>query len=655
MLNIVSLFYNTVKPPSYMGGFLIYTCKEVLQMIKSHNVYDYKHGEITTKDRKIITPASTFGVLRKQLVKNVGLERLRDILFHFGYETGAIDAKEALKTGKSLESLVTHGPILHVENGQIEGFEHECNFELDDEKKLISLTGQGEWYNSYEAREHLINLGKAKEPICHTLIGYASGFMSTVFNEPMLAKEITCLGMGDECCSWIVKPQKQWELETPNEMHVYRDVPIVKELEYTFEQLVERERFITKLLDFQSLLTNEVAKGYDMFHILNVAYESLNIPIIVDSLQAHSFNYAGISSEKYIELNEDFNEYMNKRGFENTYLTTDNGANVSTAIKIIHTEKQIRLVSPVLVHKELIGWCSFVFENNDAPNDDDYLFLDRLANTVSLLLLNEKTEFETYERMKGNFLDELLLSETSKEELIKKGLFAGIDLSLPYSIAVIDVQVKDYFIEENFEVLENIYESTYTYFKEKEFNVLVGLRDNKITMYLTEQEDCSIEQCLVDLIDYLYEKNSKVDFKCGLSDRHVETMDAMAAYKEAVISLKISFDKSLISYKSLGIIGVLINSENIESIDFLAQRELGELYDLEDETNLELLKTLYFFLRNGGNLKKTKHDLVLSMSGLRHRIYKLESMLNKDLRNPEETYQLLLLIKAMIVTDKLSF
>ena len=36
---------------------------------------------------------------------------------------------------------------------------------------------------------------------------------------------------------------------------------------------------------------------------------------------------------------------------------------------------------------------------NDKP-EEDYLLLDRFSNAVSLILLNEKTKFESFERMK---------------------------------------------------------------------------------------------------------------------------------------------------------------------------------------------------------------------------------------------------------------
>jgi DNA-binding PucR family transcriptional regulator len=85
----------------------------------------------------------------------------------------------------------------------------------------------------------------------------------------------------------------------------------------------------------------------------------------------------------------------------------------------------------------------------------------------------------------------------------------------------------------------------------------------------------------------------------------------------------------------------------------IAEQELGSLYNTSDRKTVDLLKTLYIFLLNGGKLEQTMSDLSLSMSGLRHRIKKIETLLEKDLRNPNETNELILIIKSLIALGEL--
>ena len=99
---------------------------------------------------------------------------------------GENDAKQALKTDISLESLIEQGPIVHMENGHIRGFTHECTVEFDDDHNIVSLLGKGTWIDSYEAVEHIKRLGLSNTQVCHTLIGYSSGFMSTICGKSVL-------------------------------------------------------------------------------------------------------------------------------------------------------------------------------------------------------------------------------------------------------------------------------------------------------------------------------------------------------------------------------------------------------------------------------------------------------------------------------------
>ncbi|WP_256358379.1 CdaR family transcriptional regulator [Bacillus sp. sid0103] len=145
------------------------------------------------------------------------------------------------------------------------------------------------------------------------------------------------------------------------------------------------------------------------------------------------------------------------------------------------------------------------------------------------------------------------------------------------------------------------------------------------------------------------------DFKFGISNVSDQIDKASKCFEEAMIALRLAVKKEIVSFHSLGIVGVLINSKNITGIEMIAEQELGPLHKTENPKIVELLKTLYIFLLNGGKLEQTMNDLSLSMSGLRHRINKIESLLEKDLRDPNEMYQLLLIIKSLIALGKLKF
>ena len=311
----------------------------------------------------------------------------------------------------------------------------------------------------------------------------------------------------------------------------------------------------------------------------------------------------------------DLKTYINENDFNNIYKDLK-GKPIPISKKVIETEKQIRLLAPILVHKELMGWCSFIYERGK-PSEDDYLFIDRLASTVSLLLLNEKTKFETFERMKGNFFEQILTKDIPKEELFKRGLYAGVDMTQPYYIAAVETISKNQSIEEGFISQEKIFESTFRYFKEQRKNILVSRRESKLTLYIAQEYvETTIESMLEVFDAFLNKEFPQYQFKIGISNQCTDITNAVNGYEEAMVALKLALKKAVVSYRTLGVLGVLINHEKIAAITAIAKQELGELSDMENPRSIDLLKTLYSFLINGGNLEQTKSDLALSMSGI---------------------------------------
>ncbi|WP_336864443.1 XylR N-terminal domain-containing protein [Peribacillus frigoritolerans] len=76
-------------------------------------------GEIHLNDeRMILTSSSIFGTLRKDLIENIGFERMKSFLIRYGWNIGVNDAKKALKGNLStVKEILRQGPILHMMQG----------------------------------------------------------------------------------------------------------------------------------------------------------------------------------------------------------------------------------------------------------------------------------------------------------------------------------------------------------------------------------------------------------------------------------------------------------------------------------------------------------------------------------------------------------
>ena len=143
------------------------------------------------------------------------------------------------------------------------------------------------------------------------------------------------------------------------------------------------------------------------------------------------------------------------------------------------------------------------------------MFLDRFANAASLILLNEKTSFKSFERMKGNFLEQILDSQLPESEIIKRAKYTGLDMGQPFYITVMEYLKTEGTIEEEFLLQEQIFETTFHYFNEKKHNILVGQHDGNMILFITNEtvKNTSITLLIKEFHDYMMQKYPKGQFK----------------------------------------------------------------------------------------------------------------------------------------------
>ena len=156
--------------------------------------------------RAILLDAVAMGLLRKQLVDLLGPRAGRGVLTRFGFDHG-------WRTAQGLEHAFAWsdpaewrraGGALHTLQGLVRVEP------LPAQQEPGGPRGAAIWHESYEAEQHLLHLGLAEEPVCWTLIGFASGYLSHVSGEEIYALETTCVGRGDAYCRMEARRRDEW-------------------------------------------------------------------------------------------------------------------------------------------------------------------------------------------------------------------------------------------------------------------------------------------------------------------------------------------------------------------------------------------------------------------------------------------------------------
>lgn len=238
--------------------------------------FAYEDGKIWfDEQRMLLVHSAVMGSLRKELITSLGLERARGFLMRFGYQSGMKDAEFAHKIRPeiSTDEAFLVGPQMHRLKGMTRVEPVALNFDVEKGE----FYGEFDWFDSYEAEAHISDFGISAEPICWTLLGYASGFTSYYMSRKIIFKEIQCAGTGHEHCRIVGKPAEEWEDQEELERCLLPD-PIIEELfALRYEISTLRESMVNPECPNDAQLFNSVGQSAafrQVCHLVNRASSS---------------------------------------------------------------------------------------------------------------------------------------------------------------------------------------------------------------------------------------------------------------------------------------------------------------------------------------------------------------------------------------------
>jgi sugar diacid utilization regulator/predicted hydrocarbon binding protein len=593
--------------------------------------------KVTPSD--LVITSQSFGLIRKGLYENMGSKKAKSFLMRFGKELGSNKARELMQYTTSLESLLNIAAQLHISLGHISAIEHNGNIPLAKNGKFENVFGK--WINSFEVDLHLEHHGMANECSCHTLSGYASGYLSTILSHEIFVREVSCRAKGDAECIFRVNTKEYWLLNSSDDLAIYDDQTIINELEVTYDKLLSQKNLLDKIAHFHSQLTDCIIQKNGITHVVKTAYQIVNIPIVIEDLSKNMIMLNGMELDTYQELiikNKSRKKIIN--------------INKKTTYEKIGESSL--LTTPIYLDNKIFASCSFIYLNQQKADENDYLFLERLSTVATLCFLNEKISFEASERLKISILDQLIYKQYSTiKELISQLKYVAPNLNgqfVTLSIKCTPTKVHPSSID--------LYDQLLQWSKLLKTYSLEGLlsqyKDEIIILLFAEEKSGIQINKIRQVLAQMGKMNKSIDYKIGISQLFTDLNDFDTYLKQAEQAVNLPRQQKIIQFEELGFLGELLQGSNVENLKLIAEKALGKLLE-SDEKNKELLFTLYTFLVNGGKLEKTRKDLSLSMGGIQYRIRKIENIIQKNLNDFTMVSYLLLLIESLILVGEIHF
>jgi DNA-binding NtrC family response regulator len=213
------------------------------------------------EQRVVILSAAAMGLMRKELVDTLGIETARRVAIRFGFADGyhdAVNLRERSKWTNPIEGIQA-GAMLHT----LEGIVRADVRKIEHDPATGRFEEEVVWHDSYVAEQHIHHYGKTSAPVCWSLVGYASGFVSACLGKEIYFRETSCVGQGNRHCVAIGRDAESWgaDLEriradfqaatVGHEVERLREVVSkrVKELDRRERLLDKRERELNLLRD----------------------------------------------------------------------------------------------------------------------------------------------------------------------------------------------------------------------------------------------------------------------------------------------------------------------------------------------------------------------------------------------------------------------
>ena len=164
------------------------------------------------EQRVVILSAAAMGLMRKELVDTLGLEAARRVLLRFGFADGyhdAVNLRARSNWANPLDGLRS-GAMLHTLEGIVRADVRRAEYDEASGRFEEEVT----WHDSYEAEQHIHHYGKSASPVCWSLVGYSSGFVSACLGKEIYFRETTCAAQGHRHCSAIGRDVNGWGAES---------------------------------------------------------------------------------------------------------------------------------------------------------------------------------------------------------------------------------------------------------------------------------------------------------------------------------------------------------------------------------------------------------------------------------------------------------
>lgn len=305
-------------------------------------------------------------------------------------------------------------------------------------------------------------------------------------------------------------------------------------------------------------------------------------------------------------------------------------------IQALPTPGLARLVSPIVTkdigrgHLSIIGW-------DNEIDDIDALVAEHGAAACALEMAKAKAISDTEKRLRGTFLDRVLIGDVSQQEAIRQGERFEHDMTLAHVAIVLAWQGDKMLSTRRLETLVNGVVGSrrapaLVWQREREEEVLVFYAPNPENPI---DSSMALAQAFTQEAQKQYPQ-ARVAVGLGQVAREISAW--RTSYRDAVQALdlarRLQTDVPLY-IGDLGVYQLILSLSDREKLLEFCERTLGTLVEYDHRQHADLIKTLEAFFACHGNLSQTAEMLIVHRNTLLYRMNRINDIAGIDLNRPE--------------------
>lgn len=302
------------------------------------------------------------------------------------------------------------------------------------------------------------------------------------------------------------------------------------------------------------------------------------------------------------------------------------------------TPGMARFVSPIVTKDIGRGYLSIIGHDTDL-DDIDLLVAEHGAAACALEMAKAKAISDTEKRLRGTFLERLMMGDVSQQEAIRQGERFEHDMTQMHVAIVLSWQGDK---SPSLRRLETIINSVITsqraaalvWQREKESEILVfhaGDVKEPIIAAMKLAKQISLE------IQRQYSApNGKIAIGIGQAARDISAWRSSYRDGRQALDLAIRLQTDTPLYiGDLGVYQLILSLSDKERLADFCERTLGPLIEYDMRQHADLIKTLEAFFASHGNLSQTAEMLIVHRNTLLYRMNRINEIAQIDLNRPE--------------------